>query len=76
MKKKLLFLSCIALSLSGCTMIQESMDGLECNRQAIDASTQAINENTDAIEAANRKIVENRRQLDEVNKIIEKAGAS
>lgn len=63
------------MSLTGCGKIQETMDTLETNRQAVEMSTQVINENSAAIESANRSIQENRRQLDQINQTLKKASA-
>jgi methyl-accepting chemotaxis protein len=76
MKKLLLFLPLVTVALQGCSTINETLDALQRNREAIDRSTQVIDENREAIEAANRGIDENRRQLEEINKTLKKAGES
>ncbi len=68
-KLSLLLLAC---SLTSCSMIQETMAALECNRQAIDRSTCVIEENIQAINQANASIAENRRQLDAINAVLRK----
>lgn len=72
MKKILLLLPMIGLALSGCRMINESMQALEYNRYQIDENTEAINRNAQAIEYANTRIEENRRQLEGVNQVLQK----
>lgn len=74
--KKLLLIPLLGMSLSSCNMIQQTMWSLERNREAIDYSTQVINENAQAIEQANRGIEENQRQLNAINKALEKAAKS
>lgn len=69
----LLILTAAGTCLAGCSKINDTMAALECNRQAIEMSTQAICENAAAIEEANRGIAENRRQLEEINKTLKKA---
>jgi methyl-accepting chemotaxis protein len=76
MKKNLLFVSTIGITLSSCTMINETINALEYNRQAVEDSTRAIEENRQAIEQANRGIEENRRQLDAINSTLKKANES
>lgn len=75
MKKQLYLSPILVLLLSGCGMINETMWTLQRNRDAIDASTQAINDNAQAIEQANIKIEENRQQLESINKTLKKAAA-
>ncbi len=72
MKKYLLLVPVLGL-FSGCNLIQETQDALETNRQAVDASTCAIQRNIEAIENANRGIEENRAQLQKTNEILRKA---
>lgn len=55
-----------AMTLSSC-MINDTIQSLQANRDAIDMSTQAIYENIQAIESANRNIEENRRQIESLN---------
>lgn len=76
MQKGFLVFAAFPLALSSCGIINETFDALECNRQAIEMSTEAICENIQAIEAANRSIEENRRQLDAINAELRKAGES
>jgi len=76
MKKELLLSLITGSALSGCTMINETFDALECNRQAIEMSTQAICENIQAIEEANRSIEANRIQIDKINSTLKKASES
>lgn len=76
MKKHLLLIPLMGISLSSCNTINESMRALEENRQAVELSTWAIQENIQAIDDANRSIEENRRQLDEINKTLQKAAKS
>ncbi len=73
--KKYLFLLLAGAPLTSCSMISDTMNSLEYNRQAIDASTQVILENTQAIEEANQGIAENRRQLDAINATLRKAAS-
>lgn len=73
MKRLLFLMPLVGMSLSSCSIVNETMSSLEANRQAIDMSTYAIQENRQAIEDANRGIAENRRQLDEINKTLRKA---
>lgn len=72
-----LFLICImsalGISLISCSTFQETLQTLECNRQAIERSTQVIHENAQAIEEANQSIAENRRQIEEINQALKKA---
>lgn len=74
MKKLFLILPLAVLTFTSCGKINETMDALESNRQAIDASTCTINENIAAIENANRGIEANTKALAEINKSLEKAG--
>lgn len=76
MKKFMYLLPAIVIFLPSCNTINQTMDALEQNRQAVEMSTQAINENVEAVEAANRSIEENRRQLDAINATLKKAGES
>lgn len=76
MKRQLFMIAVFGIGMSSCSKINETMDALEYNRQAIDMSTQAINENAQAIAEANRSIAENRRQIEEINKSLKKANAS
>ncbi|MCB1113535.1 MAG: hypothetical protein KDK62_02140 [Chlamydiia bacterium] len=69
MKKTILILPIIGAVFSGCG-VQETMQNLECNKQAVQRSTCAIEQNIQAIEEANRKIDENRRQLEEINRVL------
>jgi hypothetical protein len=62
------------LSLTSCGTINETMQAMEANKQAIDMSTNAIEENRQAISEANRSIEENRRQLEAINKTLKKVG--
>lgn len=66
MALKLFLLTALAGALSSC-MVSDTMRAMECNRQAIEMSTQAICENVQAIEEANQSIQENRKQLDAIN---------
>lgn len=74
--KKLFLIPLLGMSLSSCNMIQQTMWSMERNREAIDYSTQVINENAQAIDEVNRKIEENRHQLDAINKTLKKASES
>lgn len=79
MKKQLFILSIAGISLSGCccnNMITDTFNSLQANRDAVDASTCAINENTAAIYDANIKIQENKRQIDLTNQTLKKAAQS
>jgi hypothetical protein len=76
MKRGLFLIAVAGAALSSCAKIYETMEVLDWNRQAIDASTQAINENTKSIEEANRSIHENKLQLDEINETLKKASES
>lgn len=76
MKKQLVLIPLLGVTLSGCGMINETMATLEANREAVEMSTWAIQENAQAIEDANRSIAENKRQLDEINKTLKKAAQS
>ena len=76
MKKQLLLIPLISISLSSCNTINETMNAMQRNREAIDTSTCVIMENSQAIEEANKGIEENRRQLDAINKTLKKASES
>ena len=76
MKVQPILLAVGALGLCSCGQINESMQALECNRQAVDMSTQVICENIQAIQQANQSIEANRRQLDEINSTLKKASES
>lgn len=76
MKSQLFVICLVGVSFSSCTLINTTMNTLECNRQAIDVSTQTINENTRAIEEANSSIENNRRQLIKINETLKKASES
>lgn len=76
MKKQLLLIPLAGMSLTSCSMINETMCALQRNKEAIDMSTCAIEENRQAIEEANQSIEENRRQLEAINKTLKKAGES
>lgn len=65
-----LLLALMAMTLSGCSMI----NALQCNREAIEMSTQAICENIQAIEEANAGIEENKRQLERINEVLSGMG--
>ncbi len=73
MKKLFLLIPAIGACLSGCA-VQQTMRALECNRQAVEMSTQSICENVRAIEEANLKIEENRRQLEAINEALQNVG--
>lgn len=73
MKKQLLLLPLLGISLTSCGAINETFQALECNRQAVEASTCAIYENAQAVEQSNMSIDENRRQLDAINKTLKEA---
>lgn len=75
MNKFMILLPLAALSLSGCGKINETMDALSSNKEAIDASTATIYENIAAIQNANKGIEENTKALNEINKSLEKAGS-
>lgn len=70
MKKYFLLLGCMGGMFSGCG-IRETLDNLECNKQAVERSTCVIYQNIQAIEEANRKIDENRRELEEINRVLQ-----
>lgn len=72
MKKPMLLIPILGMMFSGCGIVNESMRGLEINRQEIDMNTNAIYGNIQAIEEANRSIENNRHQLEEVNKTLQK----
>jgi hypothetical protein len=72
MKNLLLLFPLLGMALSSCG-IQDTMNSMEWNRQAIDRSTAAIQANRQAIEEANRSIAENQRQLDQINQTLKKA---
>lgn len=76
MKKALLLLPALALTLDGCSIVSEGMRALRCNTEAIDMSSYAIMENAQAIEQANRGIEENRRQIELVNKRLDEMNKS
>lgn len=76
MKKLLLLVPLVGVILSGCRMVDETIDALENNREAVDMSTCAIEENIQAIEDANQRIEANRQQLDALNQTLEKIGKS
>ena len=76
MKKFVFLIPAAGILLSGCQLINDTMNGLDNNRQQIEWSTQAINENADAIEQANQTISENRRQLDAINAVLDKVSKS
>lgn len=76
MKKSLFLFPFIGMALSGCSMLDDAINGLEYNRNAIQNSTQAINANADAIEQTNRTIDENRRQIEATNQVLEKVSKS
>jgi len=76
MKRMLLLLPMVGLSLTSCSMVNQTMNSLECNQQAVDASTQAINQNAYAIEMANRNIEDNIRQLNAMNETLNKVRQS
>lgn len=76
MKYQLILLLTAAVTLSGCSMVQEGMCAMRSNTQAIDWSTEAIMENAQAIDAANRAIEENRRQIEAVNRRLEEVNKS
>lgn len=69
----LLILPCI--SLSSCSMVNDTLATLEYNKQAVDESTWAIQENIQAIEEANRSIAQNRAQLEAINKSLKDIGS-
>lgn len=73
MKKILLVLPLIGTLFSSCG-VRETLDSLECNKQAVQRSTQVINENVWAIERANQRIEENRQHLEAINKALKEAG--
>lgn len=73
-KTMLLIPVLLGMTLSGCSMINDTMSALENNRMAVDMSTAAIQENIQAIEEANRGIAENRRQLEAINATLKKVG--
>jgi hypothetical protein len=76
MKGHYLLFPVMGMAISSCSMVNETMRSMECNRQAIDMSTAAICENIQAIEEANRSIEENRRQLEAINKTLKKESES
>jgi len=73
MIEKLALIALASTCLVGCAKINQSMQALECNRQAIDNSTQVICENIQAIQQANMSIAENKRQLDAINITLKQA---
>lgn len=68
-----LLLAIASCGLTSCGKIDETMQILEENRQAVQMSTYVIQENIRAIEEANQGIAENRRQLEEINNTLRKA---
>lgn len=75
MKSLVYLIILVGLTSTGCSKINETMDALAFNRQAIEWSTEAINENAQAIQQANRSIEENKRQLDAINQSLKKVAA-
>jgi len=73
MIKNLGLIALIGVALSGCA-VQNTMRAMECNKQAVEMSTQAICENIRAIEEANEKIAENRRHLEAINEHLQNVG--
>ena len=74
MYQRLFLLLAAGVSVTGCAGINETMQVMECNKQAVNMSTCAIMENTHAIEEANQKIEENRRQLEAINQALQQMG--
>ncbi len=74
MEKHLLMILASAAVLSGCGTINETIRTLECNRQAIEMSTCAIQDNIQAIEEVNRSIEENQRQIEAVTQSLKIKG--
>lgn len=64
MKRTLLWIPALGFLFSGCSGIQETFRALEENRQAVNASTQAIWDNQMAVQEANRSIAANRQAID------------
>lgn len=75
MKVQALLLGASALTLTGCSQMDESLRAMEANRQAIEWSTCVINENAQAIEQVNHSLEENRRQMNAINQTLEKIKA-
>lgn len=73
MKKLLLVLPIMGSLFSSCG-IKETLQNLECNKQAVQRSTYVISENIEAIEQANIRIEENRMQLERINKALQDSG--
>ncbi len=76
MKPFLFFIPLLGVALSSCSMVNESMQALQNNRDAIDMSTCAIDANTQAIEEANRGIEVNRQKLEQINNTLKKVEKS
>jgi methyl-accepting chemotaxis protein len=77
MKKRAFFyLPVIGLLLGSCGAINQTMQALEENRQAVEQSTAAIEENKQAIQDANRFIAENRQEIEAINRTLKKASES
>lgn len=75
MKKYLVVFPILACILSSC-MVQDTLNAMAANQNAINMSTDAINENVQAVECANRAIEENIRQLEAINKALKKVGGA
>lgn len=76
MKAHLLFIALAGISLTSCGKANQTMQALECNRLAIERSTQVIYQNVQAIQHANQSIDENRRSLDEINNTLKQSTQS
>lgn len=71
MKKSLIMVPLLACVLSSC-MVQDTLNAMAANQNAIIMSTDAINENIQAVECANRAIEENIRQIQMINESLKK----
>jgi len=76
MKKSLFLFPLVGMALTSCSMLDDAINGLEYNRNAVENSTRAINANADAIDQTNRTIDENRRQIEATNQVLEKVSKS
>lgn len=75
MEKNWFLILFLGITCTSCSKIQDTMNAIEANNQAINRSSWTIHENAEAIDEATRAILENRQEVEAANRALKHASS-